>query len=64
MSYYPFSMMAMVKKDVLSNAVHDHPEASKCMMPMGITSENVAEQYGISRKQQDQMAYESHFKAA
>ena len=33
------------------------------MMPMGLTSENVAEQYGVSRKQQDQMAYESHYKA-
>ena len=32
-------------------------------MPMGLTSENVAEQYGITRAQQDQMAYESHMKA-
>ena len=32
-------------------------------MPMGLTSENVAEKYGISRKQQDLMAYESHMKA-
>ena len=63
MSYYNFSMKAMVKEDVLSPTIYDHPEASKCMMPMGLTSENVAEQYGISRKQQDQMAYESHYKA-
>jgi acetyl-CoA acyltransferase 1 len=33
-------------------------------MPMGLTSENVAEKYGITRQQQDQMAYESHKKAA
>lgn len=33
-------------------------------MPMGITSENVAEKYGITRKQQDEMAVESHKKAA
>lgn len=31
---------------------------------MGITSENVAEKFGISRAQQDKMAYESHMKAA
>ena len=30
---------------------------------MGITSENVAERYGISREKQDLMAYESHQKA-
>lgn len=31
---------------------------------MGITSENVAEKYGITRQQQDQLAVESHAKAA
>jgi acetyl-CoA acetyltransferase len=31
---------------------------------MGITSENVAQKYGISREKQDLMAYESHMKAA
>lgn len=33
-------------------------------MPMGITSENVAEKYGINRETQDKMAVESHAKAA
>lgn len=33
-------------------------------MPMGITSENVAEKYGITRETQDKMAFESHQKAA
>ena len=33
-------------------------------MPMGITSENVAEKYKISREKQDQLAVESHQKAA
>jgi acetyl-CoA acetyltransferase len=31
---------------------------------MGKTSENVAELYGINRQKQDQLAYESHQKAA
>jgi len=30
---------------------------------MGQTSENVAEKYGITREQQDQMAVDSHRKA-
>jgi acetyl-CoA C-acetyltransferase len=31
---------------------------------MGITAENVAERYGITREMQDQLAYESHRRAA
>jgi acetyl-CoA acyltransferase 1 len=38
--------------------------ASTCMTPMGITSENVAEKWGISRQTQDQLAVESNKKAA
>jgi len=30
---------------------------------MGITAENIAERYGISREEQDQLAYESHMRA-
>jgi acetyl-CoA C-acetyltransferase len=30
---------------------------------MGITAENIAELYGISREEQDQLAYESHMRA-
>ena len=32
-------------------------------MPMGITSENVAEKFHVTREKQDQMAVESHAKA-
>ncbi|XP_030845967.1 3-ketoacyl-CoA thiolase A, peroxisomal [Strongylocentrotus purpuratus] len=35
-----------------------------CLIPMGITSENVAEKFGVTRQQQDQMALESQLKAA
>jgi len=38
--------------------------ASTCMTPMGITSENVAEHWKISRERQDQLAVDSHAKAA
>ncbi|KAK6197610.1 Thiolase, N-terminal domain-containing protein [Scheffersomyces amazonensis] len=39
-------------------------EAQNVLMPMGITSENVASKYGISREDQDRFAVESHLKAA
>lgn len=39
-------------------------DAKDCIMPMGITSENVASRYGISRADQDAFAAESHKKAA
>lgn len=38
-------------------------EAKNVLMPMGITSENVATKYGICRKQQDEFALNSHLKA-
>ena len=39
-------------------------DARDCIMPMGLTSENVAERYGISRADQDAFAVESHRRAA
>lgn len=39
-------------------------DAMDCTIPMGITSENVAEQFGITRAQQDGLAVASHAKAA
>ncbi|KMZ69118.1 3-ketoacyl-CoA thiolase [Zostera marina] len=38
-------------------------QAKSCLVPMGITSENVAFQYGITRQEQDQAAVDSHRKA-
>lgn len=35
-----------------------------CIMPMGLTSENVAERYGVSGADQDALAVESHLRAA
>lgn len=39
-------------------------DAVDCVMPMGLTSENVAERYGVGRKEQDEFAVESHRRAA
>lgn len=41
----------------------ENKDASDCIMPMGITSENVAARYGISRYDQDAFAANSHVKA-
>ncbi|PRW59580.1 3-ketoacyl- thiolase peroxisomal [Chlorella sorokiniana] len=38
--------------------------AQDCLLPMGITSENVAAQYGVSRETQDKFAARSHALAA
>ena len=39
-------------------------DARDCIMPMGITSENVAERYGISRADQDSFGAASHTRAS
>ncbi|KAK4155632.1 Thiolase, N-terminal domain-containing protein [Chaetomidium leptoderma] len=39
-------------------------DALDCIMPMGLTSENVASRYGVSRADQDALAVESHRRAA
>ncbi|ROW06298.1 hypothetical protein VPNG_08083 [Cytospora leucostoma] len=39
-------------------------DARDCVMAMGLTSENVASRYGVSRADQDAFAVESHLRAA
>lgn len=41
----------------------EEEDVRDCIMPMGLTSENVAERYGVSRSDQDAFAVESHRKA-
>ena len=48
----------------MSDAVLSNPESSDCLVPMGITSENVARQYNVSRDVQDTFAANSFAKAA
>lgn len=47
---------------VLKESPNKH--ARDCIMSMGLTSENVAKRYGVSRQDQDAFAAESHAKAA
>jgi acetyl-CoA acyltransferase 1 len=44
-------------------AFSKNPVAASCTIPMGITSENVAEKYKISRRDQDEFAAASYQKA-
>jgi acetyl-CoA acyltransferase 1 len=50
--------------DGWSDAVLANKESADCLIPMGITSENVAADYGITRAQQDAFAANSFQKAA
>ena len=54
-----------VPKDVSPN-LRNSPvkDARDCLMPMGTTSENVADRYGIGRKVQDEYGLESHRRAS
>mmetsp|Transcript_6669 Transcript_6669/g.18501 ORF Transcript_6669/g.18501 Transcript_6669/m.18501 type:complete len:462 (+) Transcript_6669:78-1463(+) len=44
--------------------VADNQCAADCLLPMGVTSEIVAERFGVDRQTQDQFAVASHKKAA
>jgi acetyl-CoA acyltransferase 1 len=36
--------------------IQTNQQVQDCLLPMGITSENVAERYGVSRESQDEAA--------
>lgn len=48
----------------ISSRLLENNKARDCLIPMGITSENVAERFGISRQKQDAFALASQQKAA
>ncbi|XP_017702901.1 PREDICTED: 3-ketoacyl-CoA thiolase, peroxisomal isoform X2 [Rhinopithecus bieti] len=48
----------------ITSRLMDKEKARDCLIPMGITSENVAERFGISREKQDTFALASQQKAA
>ncbi|XP_063159372.1 3-ketoacyl-CoA thiolase, peroxisomal isoform X2 [Candoia aspera] len=47
----------------VSSRMMDNSKARDCLIPMGITSENVAERFGVSREKQDAFAFASQQKA-
>lgn len=44
-----FSMQGSVDPSAISEKVFEHEKANKCLMPMGITSENIVAKYGLTR---------------
>ena len=57
--------MAMKPPSVIQeDAVSMNMESLNCLIPMGITSENVAQRFKVSRAEQDAFAVESHRRAA
>merc|ERR1712039_740570 len=58
-----YSMASGIDQEKLSPNLFKNDAAAACLVPMGITSENVAEKWNISRETQDTMAVESHAKA-
>ncbi|KAF8889539.1 acetyl-CoA acetyl transferase [Gymnopilus junonius] len=48
----------------VSDEVLENQDAEDCLLPMGITSENVAKEFGITRQVQDEFAAKSFQKAA
>lgn len=44
-----YDMMSMVDAEKINEAVFEDEQARNCLMGMGVTSENVAEKFGITR---------------
>merc|ERR1740121_1368264 len=58
-----YNMASSVDPTKFSTKIADNKLAMACLMPMGITSENVAEKYGVSADKQNTLAANSHAKA-
>lgn len=43
------NMMDAINPNLISEAVFANEFAQNCLMPMGITSENVAKEFGVDR---------------
>ena len=60
-NYGSRAVPTMLWEELKTSSVQD---AQDCIMPMGLTSENVAKRYGVSREDQDAFAVESHKRAS
>lgn len=56
-------MNAQIDPATLGDEIFECENARNCMVPMGTTSENVVEKYGLIRKDLDQFAADSYKKA-
>jgi len=58
MTFNPMAWDGGINPRIAGNA-----KAEGCLLPMGITSENVAKKFGVTRLEQDAFAVESHARA-
>lgn len=58
-----YDMNSLVDAEKIPDVVFECQKAANCMIPMGITSENVAKEFNVDRKTQDNFAYLSQKKA-
>ncbi|XP_020113068.1 3-ketoacyl-CoA thiolase 2, peroxisomal-like [Ananas comosus] len=58
------TMNSVAWEGSINPKVNAFQKAQDCLLPMGITSENVAHRFGVTRQEQDQAAVESHKRAA
>ncbi len=58
-----FSMDAVVDPSIIDDSVFECEGARNCLINMGMTAENVAKKYKVTRQEQDQLAVESNAKA-
>ena len=49
---------------IIDSVMHDGLSDAFSQLPMGLTAEKVAEEFGVSRAEQDQFAYDSQMRAA
>jgi acetyl-CoA acyltransferase 1 len=59
-----YNMQDGLAPDKLSDSIFECEGARNCLIPMGLTSENVVEKYGLKREDLDKFALASHQKAA
>lgn len=64
MSLTPMNKMTLPEGSIDWNVMKQHPTAMDCLLPMGVTSDTVAVQFGLERHALDAFAAESHAKAA
>jgi len=58
-----YNMASAIDFKKLSPNIADNDEAASCLLPMGLTAENVAAAYNISKEKQNSFAVASHEKA-
>jgi len=58
-----YNMQESLDPSKLAEEIFDHEVARNCLIPMGITSDNIGEKYNLNRKTLEEFAVQSHKKA-